>query len=113
MNSTDRRVRRTQKSLGDALIALALEKDFDEITIQEITDRADIGCVAGKMGVKAGLGVGHNLQVTAALAKTDDRIIHQVGLETHAASTLDAALTVQDDQFTQGYVLGKLHFLVE
>jgi AcrR family transcriptional regulator len=43
MNSTDRRVRRTQKSLGDALIDLALEKDFDEITIQEITDRADIG----------------------------------------------------------------------
>jgi AcrR family transcriptional regulator len=43
MNLTDRRVRRTQKSLGDALIALALEKDFDEITIQEITDRADIG----------------------------------------------------------------------
>ena len=43
MNQTDRRVRRTQKSLGDALIALALEKDYDEITIQEITDRADIG----------------------------------------------------------------------
>ena len=43
MNSTDRRVRRTQKSLGDALISLALEKDYDEITIQEITDRADIG----------------------------------------------------------------------
>jgi AcrR family transcriptional regulator len=43
MNSTDRRVRRTQKSLGDALIALATEKDYDEITIQEITDRADIG----------------------------------------------------------------------
>jgi AcrR family transcriptional regulator len=43
MNSTDRRVRRTQKALGDALIALALEKDYDEITIQEITERADIG----------------------------------------------------------------------
>lgn len=43
MNSTDRRVRRTQKSLEDALITLALEKDFDEITIQEITDRADVG----------------------------------------------------------------------
>jgi len=43
MNPTDRRVRRTQKSLGDALIDLALEKDYDEITIQEITDRADIG----------------------------------------------------------------------
>jgi AcrR family transcriptional regulator len=43
MNSTDRRVRRTQKLLGDALIALALEKNYDEISIQEITDRADIG----------------------------------------------------------------------
>jgi len=43
MNTTDRRVRRTQKALGDALIALSLEKDYDEITIQEITERADIG----------------------------------------------------------------------
>jgi AcrR family transcriptional regulator len=43
MNPTDRRVRRTQKALGDALIALALEKEYDEITIQEITERADIG----------------------------------------------------------------------
>ena len=43
MEITDRRVRRTQKALGDALIALALEKKYDEITIQEITERADIG----------------------------------------------------------------------
>ena len=40
---TDRRIRRTQKLLGDALIAVALEKDYEAITIQEITDRADIG----------------------------------------------------------------------
>jgi AcrR family transcriptional regulator len=43
MEKIDRRVRRTKKSLGDALIALALEKAYDEITIQEITVRADIG----------------------------------------------------------------------
>ena len=43
MEQIDRRVRRTKKSLGDALIALALEKEYDEITIQEITDQADIG----------------------------------------------------------------------
>jgi AcrR family transcriptional regulator len=43
MEKEDRRVRRTKKSLGDALIALAQEKEYDEITIQEITDRADIG----------------------------------------------------------------------
>ncbi len=43
MEKIDRRVRRTRKLLGDALIELALEKDFEAITIQEITDRADIG----------------------------------------------------------------------
>jgi AcrR family transcriptional regulator len=43
MEQIDRRVRRTKKSLGDALIALALEKEYEAITIQEITDRADIG----------------------------------------------------------------------
>jgi len=43
MEQIDRRVRRTRKSLEDALIALTLEKEYDEITIQEITDRADVG----------------------------------------------------------------------
>ncbi len=43
MEQIDRRIRRTKKSLADALIALALEKEYDGITIQEITDRADIG----------------------------------------------------------------------
>ena len=43
MEQLDRRVRRTRKSLGDALIALTLEKAYEEITIQELTDRADIG----------------------------------------------------------------------
>lgn len=43
MAQIDRRIRRTRKLLGDALISLALEKAYDEISIQEITDRADIG----------------------------------------------------------------------
>ena len=43
MEQIDRRVRRTKKLLADALIALALDKGYDEITIQEITDHADIG----------------------------------------------------------------------
>ena len=41
--SQDRRVRRTQKLLGEALIALALERGYKNITIQDVTDRADIG----------------------------------------------------------------------
>ena len=38
----DRRVRRTRRRLRDALIELILEKGYDNITIQEITDRADL-----------------------------------------------------------------------
>ena len=43
MESEDRRIGRTRRLLGEALIALALEKGFDEVTIQEVTARADVG----------------------------------------------------------------------
>ena len=39
----DRRVKRTQQSLRDALIELMLEKAYEKITIQEIIDRANVG----------------------------------------------------------------------
>jgi AcrR family transcriptional regulator len=43
MKTTDRRVIRTRRLLGEALVDLSLEKGFDEVTIQDITKRADIG----------------------------------------------------------------------
>lgn len=43
MNDGDRRVRRTRTSLHQALIALALEKSYDSITVQDILDRANVG----------------------------------------------------------------------
>lgn len=39
----DRRSRRTRQVLGDALVELMLEKQFDKITVQDILDRADVG----------------------------------------------------------------------
>lgn len=39
---TDRRVRRTRAALGDALVQLATEHPFDEITVQQILDRAGV-----------------------------------------------------------------------
>ncbi|MFM9371705.1 TetR/AcrR family transcriptional regulator [Streptomyces sp. Da 82-17] len=39
----DRRVRRTRAALRTALVELVLEKGFHAITVEEITDRADIG----------------------------------------------------------------------
>jgi len=41
--SIDRRVKRTRHALQDALISLILEKGYDTVTIEEITERADLG----------------------------------------------------------------------
>lgn len=39
---TDRRVRRTRDVLGDALVELMREKPFEEITVQQVLDRAGV-----------------------------------------------------------------------
>jgi AcrR family transcriptional regulator len=39
----DRRILRTRDTLGDALVALMHEKNFDEITVQDVLDRARVG----------------------------------------------------------------------
>ena len=42
MMSQDRRVRKTQTAIKDALISLLNKKSFGDITIQEISDMADV-----------------------------------------------------------------------
>jgi len=42
MTRIDRRVRRTRRLLREALLALVLEQGYEQITIQQITDRADL-----------------------------------------------------------------------
>ncbi|MFL6536943.1 MAG: TetR/AcrR family transcriptional regulator [Chthoniobacterales bacterium] len=41
-NKEDQRVRRTRDRLGDAMMALLVEKGFDHITVQDILDRAGV-----------------------------------------------------------------------
>jgi AcrR family transcriptional regulator len=38
----DRRVRRTRRQLCEAMLALLVERDYESITVQEITARADV-----------------------------------------------------------------------
>jgi AcrR family transcriptional regulator len=38
----DRRIKRTRRLLGEALVSLILEKGYDAITVKEITKRADV-----------------------------------------------------------------------
>jgi AcrR family transcriptional regulator len=39
----DRRIKRTQQSLARALIALTLAKNYEDVTIRDITQSADVG----------------------------------------------------------------------
>lgn len=39
----DRRSQRTRQALGEALTGLMLEKPYDKITVQDISQRADVG----------------------------------------------------------------------
>lgn len=41
--SEDRRVRRTRERLHHALMELVLEKGYHQVTVQDLTDRADVG----------------------------------------------------------------------
>ena len=42
-NKTDRRIQRTRQALRTALLELTKEKAYDSISIEEITERADVG----------------------------------------------------------------------
>ena len=39
----DRRIERTRRMLSDALFALIVERGYDDITVQDITERANVG----------------------------------------------------------------------
>jgi AcrR family transcriptional regulator len=43
MSSLDRRVQKSQEAIKNAFIELMSEKSFDHITIQDISDRANVG----------------------------------------------------------------------
>jgi len=43
MDKPDRRIQRTRKLINNALLNLLIDKKFSEITIQEITDTANVG----------------------------------------------------------------------
>jgi len=42
-SKTDRRILRTRNLLGDALVALLQERNFEDITVQDVLDRAGVG----------------------------------------------------------------------
>jgi AcrR family transcriptional regulator len=51
---TDRRVVRTRRLLRDALMELILEKGYDEVTVQDITQRANLGRATFYLHYKGG-----------------------------------------------------------
>jgi AcrR family transcriptional regulator len=43
MEGIDRRIQKTKKILSEALIALILEKGYEQVTVQDIIDKANVG----------------------------------------------------------------------
>jgi AcrR family transcriptional regulator len=43
LETMDRRVSRTRRQLAEALVQLSLERGFDNLTVRDLTERADIG----------------------------------------------------------------------
>ncbi|WP_067828768.1 TetR/AcrR family transcriptional regulator [Nocardia inohanensis] len=43
MPPEDRRVRRTRRALRDALVSLSVERGYANVTVEDITERADLG----------------------------------------------------------------------
>jgi len=41
--NSDQRIRRTHERLGNALLALILERPIDDVTVQDVLDRASVG----------------------------------------------------------------------
>ncbi|MBP7196819.1 MAG: TetR family transcriptional regulator, partial [Anaerolineaceae bacterium] len=39
----DRRIQRTRKALRDALHSLVLDRGYDDLSVQDITDKANLG----------------------------------------------------------------------
>lgn len=70
----DRRVRRTRHQLGDALRELIIEKPYETITIQDITDRADVNRATFYLHY----GTKDELLVTS-LTEIFDELVTQIG----------------------------------
>lgn len=79
----DRRSRRTRQLLGNALVELMLEKHFENITVQDILDRADIG---------RSTFYAHYTDKESLLISQIENVIHELEQHTVQASGADAPL---------------------
>jgi AcrR family transcriptional regulator len=79
----DRRSRRTRQLLGNALVELMLEKHFENITVQDILDRADIG---------RSTFYAHYTDKESLLISQIENVIHELEQHTAQASGADAML---------------------
>lgn len=70
MNTDDRRIRRTKKALREALSELMMEKELRSITIQELSDKAD---------VHRATFYAHYKDIYDLYEQLEDAIVHEIG----------------------------------
>ncbi|MBL4684285.1 MAG: TetR family transcriptional regulator [Nannocystaceae bacterium] len=103
MAKTDRRVRRTQRALYDAMIQLILEKGFDAITVAEIAERADVGrsTFYAHYAEKEDLLQGSIDELRAALQQRVDAALSVAESDTHPALSFCLPMAEHVAEFRQ------------
>ena len=81
----DRRKQRTRALLRDAMIALILEKGYDAVTVQDITDRANLGRATFYLHYKGG----KDELLLSMLEDIQTEILQQVGTISEAGLLTD------------------------
>ena len=84
-----------------------------EISRGEGTNRANIGGVSRPIAVKTGIRIRDNIGRPTTIVKFEHGVTGNFILKTDTAGTLNAALTIEEDQITQRQVLGSLLLLIE
>ena len=81
MNTDDRRVKRTKKMIRESFFELLSEKNINEISIRELSDRADIN---------RGTFYAHYEDIYALLSELESEMINEIGemLEKHSPDEL-------------------------
>jgi len=119
----DRRVLRTRRLLRDALMVLILEKGYDAVTVQDITDRANLGRATFYLHYRDKEELlSHSLEaIYEALTErieplSRDRLVSQRQLPTgevfrHAAENRDLYLVIVRGQGTNAVLMQMRTFI--
>lgn len=123
----DRRIARTQQLLSKALMELVIERGYDAITIQDITDRADVSratfylhykdkdelLIASMTKIYDGLAASHKNQPPLDLSDVREDMLCDAGDFEHVAEFADFYRAMLSKNGSVGFLLRVMTYLAQ